>query len=167
MTSLRTFGAAATLVAVALFAPGCGAAPAGSAAQSTTASPTARAATWTRSEANAALTQALKGFSTDLDELYRQRNEQHSVAVYAVQCGLLVPELTSFLSFLRAGRWPVSVQPAVARLAGAQAIYNRGLGLCADALDQKRLLAGFRQMDTAPIAELVTRLRTALGAGAA
>jgi hypothetical protein len=171
MASLNTFlgtsGAAAALAAVALLASACGAPDSGSEPRAQHSTPPPSAAPWTDRQAGSALTEAVRGFSTDLDELYRQRNEQHSVAVYAVQCDELVPELTGFLRFLDHGRWPSSVRPAVDHLAAAQVTYDRGLRVCADALDEKRLLAGFRQMDTAPIATLLTRLRTALSAGAA
>jgi len=166
-SSLRSFSAAAALASVALLASGCGASitdtDTSDAASSST--PTQDVAPWTAAEANTALTKALAGFSADLDELYRQRNEQQTVAVYAVQCEELVPELTEFRRFLAEGRWPARVQPAVDQLIDAQTTYDKGLQICADALDEKVLLAGFRQMDTAPIDALVTRLRTTLSAG--
>jgi hypothetical protein len=158
--------AAAALAAVALLASGCGTPDSGSGSRPQHPTTAQSAAPWTSREANAKLTEAVRGFSTDIDELYRQRNEQHSVAVYAVQCDELVPELSDFLRFLDHGRWPPSVRPAVDHLAAAQVTYDKGLRVCADALDEKRLLAGFRQMDTAPIDTLLTRLRTALSAGA-
>jgi hypothetical protein len=162
---LRTSSAATTLVVVALLASGCGT-TSSSADRGPSGTGSTRAPQWTFAEADTELDTAVKGFSADLDELYRQRNEQHDVAVYAVQCDELVPELTDFLAFLAGGRWPAPAQPAVDDLVAAQTTYNKGLRVCADALDEKHLLAGFRQMDTAPVDTLVTRLRTELSSGA-
>lgn len=165
LTALRTSSAATTIVVAALLASGC-ARSSGAADPAPTAAPSTRATPWTFGQAETELNTAVKAFSADLDELYRQRSEQHPVAVYAVQCDELVPELTDFLAFLREGRWPPPLRRAVEDLVEAQTRYDKGLRACADALDDKHLLAGFRQMDTAPIDALVTRLRTRLASGA-